>query len=446
MTAIRNRSTESGIPRLLTKKLRLLGCLIVAFGVASSALAQGGVVVMAMTNFWEEDVELGQVRYLQLADSSEQDVLNGTVLKAGDELWSDSDEVIVRLACNDGTGNLLWGRFRAAVGASCALRLASGSLEVLTDRQIQNDVGGVVLGNEGTQYSVRLDRLEGSAVAEVVVFDGKVNASEGSRSESIHTGRTLRWELDRRLEGRQQGLNSEDVESSAEVYARADRAVSRLSHRSYRSVDLDIQDLEQLHARVLRSPDDDRARVDLARAQIELGVYDDAFYHLKRGDLVKKKKLKKNDIDTGQLRDGLSPDNRRELDDALSKGGFAKKALTGLAVATAAVLIHEAIDDDDASNPEDRQDPKSAECAEVNRLLGSNSQEAGPRSDRAIEEQRALSCHWYARALAEATSPSRGAVPLSSTDSCAKALRAHNNDHLLKPIQEQKCNPGESVH
>lgn len=396
------------------------------------------VRVDAIGHGLDEPVAAGGARCLRFSDGVEVDLIAPMLLYPGDEIWSDSESIDVRLECGEQTVQLLSGRFRAFVDFPgdklCAIKLARGALDVLTDSPIQTDVGGIVLGNEGTQYAVRLAGNTG-ALAEVLVFDGTVRASAPGQSAQIRTGAALELGRSGRLDGAERRLTEHDLERSAGVYARTDLAVSRNVVGRLVEPRRDYQELERLHRKVLGDPGSREARAALAKAQIRLGVNDDAFYHLKHGNLLKKKRLKRNGIDREELERRLSPGNRAALEGALKKGGFGKALGTALVIGAGAILVHEALDDDDD------KDRAPATCDEINRLLDRQDfDQAVSRASQAIKARQASSCHYYAaakgRQLAEdAKGRSRY---------CQLALTAHERDSMLRGSQIEDCS-GSSI-
>jgi len=411
----------------------LASCLLCTF--LTLPVSATEVRVDAIGHGLDEPAAAGSARCLRFSDGVEVDLIAPMLLYPGDEIWSDSEQIDVRLECGEQTVQLLSGRFRAFVDFPgdklCAIKLARGALDVLTDSLIQIDVGGIVLGNEGTQYAVRLTGNT-RALAEVSVFDGSVRASAPGQSAQIRTGNTLELGRLGRLDGAERRLSEHDIARSAGIYARTDLAVSRNAVGTLVEPRRDYQELERLHRDVLGDPGSRSARAALARAQIRLGVNDDAFYHLKHGNLLKKKRLKKNGIDREELGRGLSPGNRAALEAALKKGGFGKALGTALVIGAGAILVHEALDDDDA--PE----RAAATCSEINGLLDQQDfARAESRSGEVIEARQASSCHYYAAAKGrELADDTKG-----RSRYCQQALAAHERDRLLRGPQLEDCSP-----
>lgn len=117
------------------------------------------VVVRSLSLGERSVAETRDVRYLPFADTAgEHELVVGMALEAGDLLSSRSGDAVVGLDCGGSTAAVLSAKFRVLIngteGERCVLDLMSGSLDVLADAPTQVNVGGVVLGTEGTAYTV----------------------------------------------------------------------------------------------------------------------------------------------------------------------------------------------------------------------------------------------------------------------------------------------------
>jgi hypothetical protein len=423
----------------------VLGALV------AGALAAAPVSVISISLGLGDAAPPEAVRCVRFTDGREVGVEVGMVLDAGDRIWSAADGVDLRLACGEDSLHTLSGRFQAFVDfpgeAACSIKMIGGDIDVLADQPVRTDVAGIVLGNEGTQYAVRLDP-SGDALAEVLVFDGKVRASAPGQTEEIVTGSGLQLRRSSRFAGPRRRIGSVDAERSAAVYARTDLAVARGGYSPVADPRREYDALARLHFAVLTDPDSQDVRAALARAQIRLGLCDEAFYHLKRGDLLSKKRLRRHDIDRDALERGLSPGNRAELDKALKGGGIGKALGTALAIGVGAVLVHKALDGDDdgdrSPDPANGGDDGANEgnpnqaraCSELTALIGGGQiARAEELAAAQIQRQQALSCHYYA--LAKGRQARGDGKGFSSY--CSAALELHVGDRQLTPAQVRDC-------
>lgn len=285
--------------------LRLLSALAVA--VASPAWPQA-----AITSLAEGETPLQESTDLRLerfADFTEITRLTlGEDLDIGDLLKSVSGATDVELTCGESSLLRFSGGFRVVINppgeTDCAVNLLSGQLDVLTDAPTEVRAGGLVLGSEGTQYAITLERDANGPRESVVVFDGKLSLAGRTRdnrqidgeSWQVETGQTWNWD------GRQANwgqVKASDLARAAQVYARFDLAKSKSIRGTSPSIDPAVSrsQLEALHTKVLSQPADEGSRAALAKAQLELEIDQAAVYNLKRVQLDDDTKLRAHQID-----------------------------------------------------------------------------------------------------------------------------------------------------
>lgn len=321
----------------------------------------------------------------------------GMVLERGDRLAGVTDDLVLELACGDAVKTLLTGRFDVVIDdalTACVLDMANGNLDVLTETPTEVNVGGVVLGSEGTQYALRIGR---ASQLDLLVFDGKVRV-QARKKDSVKSGRVLRIEAGGAL-GQKRGLTESDIQPSAEVYARANvAAIARQLVPNPREL---FEELQALHLQVLFRPRDVSARTELATKQEEYGLIAESRYHRERSEDIRQNRV--------------------------------GKVFAGVAAAIgAALIVKEATDDDDVDSPNGERDA----CAELRRLLASGeTQVARSESEGRISARRASSCDYYALGWIQFRSQQRQ----PACDSCRQALVAHQSDGLLLAEEVKFC-------
>jgi hypothetical protein len=444
----------------LPRARRALAAALVA--ACTAPVAAAPVTVAAIGRAAGEPAPPGAVRCSRFADGLEIGLVEGMVLEPGDRVWSAEDSVDLRLACGEDSEHMLSGAFQAFIDfpgdAACAIKMIGGDLDVLASQKVTTDVGGIILGNEGTQYAVRV-QPGGTAPAEVVVFDGQVRAVARGQAEEVSTGTSLQL-AGGRLGGWRRRISGDDVARSASVYARTDLALAGRTYGTVGDPRREVDELYSLHSTVLGNPGDRGARAALARAEIRLGLCDQAFYHLVHGDLLTKKLLKRYDIDRDALERNLSPGHRKQLDQALKGHGAAKAVGVGIGVAVAYALLKNAggHDSDQGSDPQPHGEPQAGEpqtgggdagagrddgganwagiCRELTAMLANGDlggAEAVAREQ--LERQESLSCYYYA--LAKAGQARRDLERFQSY--CRAALELHRQDRQLTPEQVADC-------
>ncbi len=367
--------------------------------------AAAAVTVSALVRDLGPLRETTDVRCFRAATfAAEPRVFLGMVLERGDRLAGVSGAMVVELACGDAAKRRLSGAFDVIVdeaSAGCVLDLKEGDLDVLADTATKVNAGGVVLGNEGTQYALRVG--PDGAGLDVLVFDGKVKAWAPKKKEKVESGRSLRIEAGAVL-GSKRDLKEKDIWPSAGVYARADIGWALARKVVIPDATAAYERMTKLHYDVLRRPHDRGARLALAEAQEEYGIQDEARYHRQRAEDIKESRI-----------------------------GTTVAALA--AAAAAAAIVAEATEDE-RDDTEDRGEEASDGCAELRRLLAAGSYpEARSMSEGRVRAERASSCDYYALAFIQR----RYRQAKEACDSCRRALAAHRGDGRLLPNEVKFC-------
>lgn len=265
-------------------------------------------------------VETSEVFYFPFADAGgERKVVVGLALEAGDLLSGRSGDAVAGLDCGGSTA-VLSGEFRVLIkgaeGESCVLDLLSGSLDVLADAPTEINVGGVVLGTEGTAYSVWPTRIDTEPRTYLCVYDGNVsvrNARGPTSINSVDQGMgVLLWRQEAKtLPPRAFERQSEQ---SAQAYAR--EALARYAQGEGRDDPMPpardaYEQLYELYRAVLRDAEAPEPRVELAKALIRYGEAGKAAYQLRQAGVVDEESLERHRIDPRVLRRRLT-DRERE--------------------------------------------------------------------------------------------------------------------------------------
>jgi len=236
------------------------------------------------------------VRLLRFADASEElSIAVGTELEIGDLLSSISGLTDIEIACGEDTLMRFSGGFRVLIDApeatDCAVNFLSGTLDVLTDEPTEVDTGAVILGSEGTQYTVELSRVDGRADRRLLVFDGKVRVRGDAIDQQVETGRT--WRL-RSAEPEWGDVAAVDLDRTSQRYAMFD--ASRITAVGAEKAAA-VERLRTLHYQVLSQPESTEKRVALAKEQLEYARTPQALYHLRRGEVTTPSALESHAID-----------------------------------------------------------------------------------------------------------------------------------------------------
>ncbi len=285
-------------PRIVTVWLPLLWL------VAQPASPQA--TISALARELEPVAESSDVICTRFASfEGEPSITVGMVLEPGDLLASVSGEIDLELTCGGGTLLRFSGAFRVLIdapeaGNDCAVNFLSGTLDVLTDQETEVNAGGVVLGTEGTQYSVELIRGTGGVDQRCSVWDGKVvwRARKEKEERWLGGGQRLAVAGGRFTEGEVAAAERSAVARRA---ARFDVVKSRQKGRKIEDPATEVERLSKLHREVLERPEDTDRRVELARAQIDLEAGDQAMYHLARAGISSTEQMAQHRIDASKL-------------------------------------------------------------------------------------------------------------------------------------------------
>lgn len=278
-------------------------CLLVAVLAVSPAATQ--VTVTNLSRDLEVLTETADVRCTLFASFEEAGVVVGMQLEPGDLLASASGDVDLELTCPNGSLLRFSGSFRVLInppeeGSDCAVNFLSGTLDVLTDQPTEVNAGGIVLGTEGTQYSVELIRGEQGVEEACSVYDGRVKwRTREVETQWLDGGRRLDWN---------RGQYSEDEVGDAELNRVARRQARFDASKSMRGGGLAedpkamAERLARLHYDVLTRPGDIDRRVELAKAQIDYQISGQATYHLGRAGIRTDEQMKSHQIDVDRLK------------------------------------------------------------------------------------------------------------------------------------------------
>ncbi len=265
-----------------------------------------------------ETTDLACTRFASFEDLPSVRV--GLELEPGDLLASVSGATDLELTCPGGSLLRFSDNFRVLVdvpgeGSDCAVDFLSGTLDVLTDQPTEVNAGGVVLGTEGTQYTVELLVRDGAAEQDCKVWDGRVRwRARGSEERWVRGGERLELKAARlspeafaRLEPER--LGHEDLERAAERYARFDLARSkRVAPDAVADPEAMRERLRELHYQALQRPDDSDRRVALAKAQLDVQAAREASYNLNRAGVRTEQEMRRHRIDPARLKAPATPD------------------------------------------------------------------------------------------------------------------------------------------
>lgn len=271
-----------------------LAALLLA-AAARPALPQAEVTALAHgLDPVDATTEVTCTRFASFED--EDQVAVGMALEPGDLLASSSDDVGLELTCAQGSVLRFSGSFRVLIdvpgeGADCAVNFLSGTLDVITDQPTEVAAGGVVLGSEGTQFAVVVERRDGQAHQRCSVYEGRVAwASPGSGRQWLAGGSRLDLTRERFETVK---VDPTELGRVAERYARFDVAGSRAAGLRSADPEAAAREMASLHREVLEDPADSDRRAQLANALIDLRRVDQAGYHLERAGSQGSRELEK---------------------------------------------------------------------------------------------------------------------------------------------------------
>jgi len=198
-------------------------------------------------------------------------------------------DLLVELSCGEGTVLRLADRFEVLIleadGEDCAVDLAQGTADVLTDRPAEITSGGVTIGVEGTRFTLENDGRSPTRQIRCSLFKGRVQVETGplgtapaGRSFVLEAGEAWSLAGDETERGT---LDPADVSAAAARSARL--AVARAFAQNGCSKSLQERPpheiasrLEPLYLGVLSDPADLDAQTSLGRALLELGLTSEA--------------------------------------------------------------------------------------------------------------------------------------------------------------------------
>lgn len=293
------------------KVMRHIQGIAAVFALALGATpAAPQAVVSTLARDLEPLTETTDVRCSRFASfDDEPKVVVGMELEPGDLLASVSGDVDLELTCPSGTLLRFSGGFRVMIDAAeegndCAVNFLSGTLDVLTDQPTEVNAGGVVLGSEGTQYSVELSRSGGAADWSCLVYDGRVRwKTPESDGRWLKTGRRLRFATHRSGAAvmDEARIAEPELSRAALRYARFDVVKSRTSDHQVDDLRAAVRQLSKLHLEVLIRPADVDRRVDLAKMQITYRI-PQAIFNLNRAGIRTEQAMRRYQIDPATIK------------------------------------------------------------------------------------------------------------------------------------------------
>jgi len=319
MSLARERSRFNATPILLAALLLTPPAAGLAASVQVTAIVEEAAPLEST-----EDVTVS--RFADFTD--ELGIKLGTELEIGDMISSVSGKTNVELTCGDETVLRFAGGFRvliddSAEGTDCAIDFLSGTLDVITDQPTEVDTGAVILGSEGTQYSVELTRQDGKADRKLLVFDGKVNVSApGGVREKVESGVTWSLAAGRAAWG---SVGVAELTKTSTRYAAFDASKANEPGMSGSAKAASVAQFSKLHYQVLSQPDDSQKRADLAKEQLKYSAAPQAVYHLQRANITTTEDFDRYAIDKkvlegiGQSKTSLYTGNLQRIDQPVLK-------------------------------------------------------------------------------------------------------------------------------
>ncbi|HEX9734404.1 MAG TPA: hypothetical protein VGG06_20725 [Thermoanaerobaculia bacterium] len=289
---------------------RATSTALCALGLLAATPAAPQAVVSALARGPEPLTTTTDVHCSRFASfEDEPEVVAGMELEPGDLLASVTADVDLELTCPNGSLLRFTGGFRvmveAAAGDACAVNFLSGTLDVLTDKETEVHAGGVVLGSEGTQYSVSLSREGTGTDWKCWVYDGRVRWTTPEVDDRwLGAGTRLRL-ADRQHDAGvtvETRITEQELTHAALRYATFDVARSRTGRGQVEDPRAAVEELSKLHFEVLARPDDSGRRVELAKKQLALRIPSQAAYNLGRAGVRTEQELRRYQIDASSLR------------------------------------------------------------------------------------------------------------------------------------------------
>lgn len=277
--------------------------------------ALGQAVIVDLIENGESVTETANVRLERFADFQPAPKVSLNMqLDDGDLLSNAGSRTMVELECPAGSNTTfkLTGQFRVIIAGpetnDCHLDLMSGRLDVLADTSTQVNSGGVVLGTEGTQYSLSLSRTEDGPVRAVEVYEGRV------RVDGV--GEPVRLKALEALFVRPETSSARTVKASdralrktAALYSRFDVSKAIRRGTAKEKAPEAARQFSKLHYEVLTQPTNPESRVNLAKTQTDYKLNNAAVYNLRKAKVVTQGDFDRYKIDATKLKEGLNQKN-----------------------------------------------------------------------------------------------------------------------------------------
>jgi hypothetical protein len=253
---------------------------LILYWTSTSFAQTRSITVSALGNGVKETSEIRAFRFAALEET--RLVRLGDKFEVGDELTG-TGQVGIELRCPEGSLVKFSQKFRAVIVApqstgDCAINLLAGKADITTNRPTSIASGEITAGSKGTIYSLRAVRdAQGTNVA-CSVFDGEVAVSTRSTEGSLLAMGSKRvWAPGG---GALEKISADEIKQTAALYADLDLSKGRTAGAAISRSS--AAELEAAYLRVLQSPSDAEARIELAAGQVNLRIASEALYHLDR--------------------------------------------------------------------------------------------------------------------------------------------------------------------
>lgn len=237
----------------------------------------------------EPQTSTDEVFVLRFADFDAQTGLAvNEPLFEGDMIQGDREGLLIELRCNGGSLIKLSGRFRVALsarraGQDCALDLLAGAVDVVTDLPTEVNVGGRIIGSEGTRYAVDAWAETGATSVNLTVFEGAVSLRGAGEVQRIERMTTIALQSNASAEPT--AIPEAKLQQHARLLGEFDsiKAIQTMQNDGDEvDAEATVQYYTQLNQAVLSAPDDPTARLRLALAQTAIDRPEAAQYNFKR--------------------------------------------------------------------------------------------------------------------------------------------------------------------
>ncbi len=282
-----------------------LGCFLLA------ATAEPQATIKSLAHDLEPLTETTDIRLTRFADFTDEPAVRvGMTLEPGDLLTSGPGGFALELECAGGSLLRFTESFRVLVdvpgeGVDCAVNFLSGTVDVLTDQPTEIEAGGVVLGSEGTQYSVHLVRRSNQPDFECLVYDGRVEwrlpkqkLQPRQKTKWLRAGKSMRMVNQKTAVTL---IAPRQFATTAQRYARFDVVNAKATGLAISNETTATNNLARVHQMVLAQPKDTQLRVDLAKAQLQYALPAAANYNLRVGGVRTQEQMQVYQIDSRQL-------------------------------------------------------------------------------------------------------------------------------------------------